>query len=667
VLTPHLCSPAEGEYFPDDIGIMRAGVYNLGFLGVRGCDESEDILAWWSRRLEYQCINDVSSGLFVDQKFMDLVPGFAENAFILRDPTVNVAYWNLPQRRLSREDTIWTVDDRELGFYHFSGFNPKKLNQLSKHTLAFRGDAISPALAGLMEQYAEQLRANRHGTIPAGLYAYGRFASGRPIPSIVRRMFRERQVVWPDNPFKTYENYLHAPAPGQWTGSSSAIVTNLMAYLHSQHSSLQHHFDLSHPAGVNGYVEWYLRNGESYVEFAKLIEPVAERVGRRSAGPVRHPPALRSREEADVNVIGYLKAAMGVGEAGRLSLRTLCQAGLRARGVDTSLNSKSKSIDRSCDHLLGPEANGRFQLFNVNLDQLPQVMDELQSILRPDAYRIAIPFWELAHLPDEWLAASAHVDEIWAPSRFIQMMLVKKINKPVIYMPLALDFERPEGRDRRHFRLPEGCFLFFFAFDYLSFLERKNPMAVIRAFKRAFRNMDRHRRVKLVLKTMNSDEVHDEGKSMRDMIQEDTDIILIDDVLSRQDTLSLIMACDAVVTLHRSEGFGLLVAEAMVLGKPVISTDYSATTELVTPDTGWPVDYQLIAVKPGEYPFHEGQVWADVDLDHAAWQMNQVVANPDAVRRKTAAAHAFIAKEHAMNIVGQQQVARLKKIEGNFR
>jgi glycosyltransferase involved in cell wall biosynthesis len=358
---------------------------------------------------------------------------------------------------------------------------------------------------------------------------------------------------------------------------------------------------------------------------------------------------------------------MGVGEAGRLSLRTLCQAGLRARGVDTSLNSKSKSIDRSCDHLLGPEANGRFQLFNVNLDQLPQVMDELQSILRPDAYRIAIPFWELAHLPDEWLAASAHVDEIWAPSRFIQMMLVKKINKPVIYMPLALDFERPEGRDRRHFRLPEGCFLFFFAFDYLSFLERKNPMAVIRAFKRAFRNMDRHRRVKLVLKTMNSDEVHDEGKSMRDMIQEDTDIILIDDVLSRQDTLSLIMACDAVVTLHRSEGFGLLVAEAMVLGKPVISTDYSATTELVTPDTGWPVDYQLIAVKPGEYPFHEGQVWADVDLDHAAWQMNQVVANPDAVRRKTAAAHAFIAKEHAMNIVGQQQVARLKKIEGNFR
>ena len=130
VLTPHLCAPAEGDAFPDDIGIMRAGIYNLGFLGVRACPEADSILAWWARRLQYQCINAQDAGIFVDQKFMDLVPGFADKVRILRDPTVNVAYWNLQQRTLSFEDDTWKVDGRPLGFYHFSGFDPAKMDQL---------------------------------------------------------------------------------------------------------------------------------------------------------------------------------------------------------------------------------------------------------------------------------------------------------------------------------------------------------------------------------------------------------------------------------------------------------------------------------------------------------------------------------------------------------
>jgi hypothetical protein len=266
VLKPHLRAPAEGDVFPNDIGIMRAGIYNLGFLGVHACAEAESILAWWARRLQYQCISDPDAGIFVDQKFMDLVPGFADEARILRDPTLNVAYWNLQQRTLSFEDDNWMVDGRPLGFYHFSGFDHAKMDRLSKHTDVFRSNAISPTLSRLLEECAAKLRADNHGRIPAGLYAYGRFASGTPIPLIVRKMFRERHINWSADPFETYESYLHAPMPGQWAGSSSASVTNLMGYLYGREPLLRHTFDLSQPSGVRGFVEWFIRHGEPHLE-----------------------------------------------------------------------------------------------------------------------------------------------------------------------------------------------------------------------------------------------------------------------------------------------------------------------------------------------------------------------------------------------------------------
>lgn len=664
VLTPHLCAPAEGDVFPNDIGIMRAGIYNLGFLGVHACSESESILAWWARRLQYQCIIAQDSGIFVDQKFMDLVPGFADKARILRDPTLNVAYWNLQQRTLSFEDNTWKVDGRPLGFYHFSGFNPAKMDRLSKYIDGFRGDAISPLVSQLLEQYAAQLQANRHGSTPAGIYAYDHFPSGTPIPVIVRKMFRDRHIIWAADPFETYESYLHAPMPGQWAGSSSAIVTNLMGYLYEQEPWPRQTFHLSQPSGVHGFVEWFLRHGESYVKDCRLIEPVAERFGRRFDRQLRAPPAPRSADEADINVVGYLRSALAVGEAGRLTLRSLSHGGLRARGLNTSLNSPSKQSDRSCDHLIEPEANGRFQLFSINCDQLLQVMAHLRPVLRRDAYRILVPFWELSNLPDAWLPTIDAVDEIWAPTRFIQMTLAKKVRKPVLRMPLTLDFERPARVERNLFGLPPRSFLFFFAFDYCSFLERKNPIAIVNAFQRAFRGKGYARPAHLVLKTMNADVVPDSGRAMRAMIRDDPDIILIEKTLAREETLALIAACDAVVTLHRSEGLGLLVAEAMALGKPVIATDYSATTELVTPDTGWPVDYCLTPVQEGMYPFHEGQLWADADIDHAAWQMRRVVDNQPEVERRVSAARDLISRQYGIEAVASHQLARLKRIEG---
>ena len=173
VLTPYLCHPAEEGRVPGDSETMRAGIYNPGFLGVHGCREAQSILAWWARQSQYQQVDARKTGLFVDQEFVDLLPGFADSVRILRDPALSVAYWNMQQRTLSFEDETWKVDGRRLGFYHFCGFDPARRDQLSKHTLAFRGDAISPTLSRLLEHYTAGLRAKNHGESLRGFTPMG--------------------------------------------------------------------------------------------------------------------------------------------------------------------------------------------------------------------------------------------------------------------------------------------------------------------------------------------------------------------------------------------------------------------------------------------------------------------------------------------------------------
>ena len=659
VLTPHLCAPSEHGDYPDDIGIMRAGTYNLGFLGVGAGDASEAVLRWWSRRLEYQCLNDQPNGIFVDQKFIDLVPGFADGVAILRHTTLNVAYWNLSQRRLSRNGGRWLVDGRPLGFFHYSGFNPATLTRLSKYSEAFTGDGISPELLDLMRHYAERLYAQGFGSIPGGTYAYGRFRSGTPVTSFVRRSFREGHPRWPGDPFEDFEEYLTLPAAVSWAGQGPVPVNNLLQALWQREPWLRATYRPDRPDDGRLLADWFVKHAEHVVGDERLLEPVARRLA--PTRPLRRPPVRRDTREPDVDVIGYLRMALGVGEAGRLTLRCLDKAGVQVRGIDTAFNCRSSPSDDSCASLLAQDSHARVQVFAINTDQLGLVIDHLRPKLRQDSYRIVAPFWELAKLPVPWMAAFDLIDEVWAPTRFIHAMLTRATTKPVVRMPLMLAFEPPPPVPRDRFGLPEDTFLFFFAFDHLSYVDRKNPGAVVQAFKRAFRRADRNDRVALVLKRLNATVVPEQDDTLGDDLAED-DVIMIDETLSRPDTLGLIAACDAVVSLHRSEGLGLLVAEAMVLGKPVVSTDYSGTTELVSPETGYPVEFTLVSVQDGQYPFAEGQVWADADIDHAAWQMRQVFRGGPGVQRRIAAARSHIRECYGYETVARMQRDRLRLI-----
>jgi glycosyltransferase involved in cell wall biosynthesis len=203
--------------------------------------------------------------------------------------------------------------------------------------------------------------------------------------------------------------------------------------------------------------------------------------------------------------------------------------------------------------------------------------------------------------------------------------LQDRLGNKAIYMPVALELAPPAPMPRVRFNLPPSRFLFFFAFDFLSFVERKNPGALIAAFRQAF---PRRGQAGLVLKCMNGAIVPEKLARFWKDLADDPEIFLIDDTLSRADTLALIASTDAVVSLHRSEGLGLLIAEAMLLGKPVIATDYSASRDLPFAATGYPVSCKLVPVHEGEYPFAGGQVWAEPDISHAATLMPELCSDP---------------------------------------
>jgi hypothetical protein len=186
VLTPHLTRPLLGAAMPNDQAILRSGSFNLGFCSMRAADRTRELAAWWGDRCEFDCRVDLPDGLFTDQRWMDLSPGFVDSLDVIREPGLNLAYWNLEGRKLAKTRTGWTVDGQPLDFFHFSGFDPARPDILSKHQDRVRVVAGSP-LAELLADYAAAMLANGHEKSRAIPYAHARFPSGRPVTRPMRR------------------------------------------------------------------------------------------------------------------------------------------------------------------------------------------------------------------------------------------------------------------------------------------------------------------------------------------------------------------------------------------------------------------------------------------------------------------------------------------------
>lgn len=354
-----------------------------------------------------------------------------------------------------------------------------------------------------------------------------------------------------------------------------------------------------------------------------------------------------------VNVVGYYGHASGVGESARL-----CLVALRAGGIPYQRVDCTNAAARGPSGL--PDEPFPINVLHVNADETPRVCSQLGWRLAAGRYNIGVWHWELASFPEVWGSSFGDLDEIWAPSRFIQDAISEKSPLPVVYMPHAIDVEGPSADGRELFGLPRDAFLFLAMYETASVQARKNPEGVVDAFRKAFDGAARD--VHLVLKVRGEERRPGERQALREALAEDRRIHLIEGSLERRELTALEAACDAFVSLHRAEGFGLPLAECMFLGKPVVATNWSGNVDFANEATACAVSYELKRLEKDEPPYRKGEVWAEPDLDHAASLMRRLV-DDEAFRRSIAnAGRQRIRNRFSPEAVGDRMGRRLEAI-----
>ncbi len=380
------------------------------------------------------------------------------------------------------------------------------------------------------------------------------------------------------------------------------------------------------------------------------------------------PPVLRSQLKPDageegINVVANFCYPSGVQQAALASVAALELAGLSTscRDLPTQENPlRAADVDR-WRGFLGLELFDT-TLLHVQPDLLPDVYEMAGLAPRSDIFRIGVWYWELESPPPEsWTLAGSLLDELWAPTRFIAEALRKVMPIDVVTMPPGVAPPTFHPRPRRHFGLDSDTFLFFFSYDTLSITERKNPLGLIRAFRRAF---DPGEKVRLVIKMLRGKAKPEDREQVLKAAQE-AGVTVIEPLMSRSDSLALIDACDCYVSLHRSEGFGLPLAEAMLLGKPVIATAYSGNMDFMTPDNSLLVDFERVELAREMPPYPRDGTWAQPSEDHAAELMRRVYENRDEARSLGERARQDLEENLSLRAAGERMARRLRELAGD--
>lgn len=360
-----------------------------------------------------------------------------------------------------------------------------------------------------------------------------------------------------------------------------------------------------------------------------------------------------------LNLTGWFRADLGLGESVRCMARAAQADGLPLALVDLKLPCKNPLSDDTFSARLQPDNPHPVNVIHIDPPGMRDLDHHQGAGFRRGKYNIGYWAWELPEFPDAWIDCADYCDEIWAPSRFAAEAIGRKVPVPVLTMPHAVAFPRPEGDFRRKFGLPADRFLFLFLYDLNSYSERKNPAAVIESFRRS--GLADHGAA-LAIKVHNVPGNPADFERLRAVAATLPGTVLITRTLTRQEVYELESACDCFVSLHRSEGFGLAVAECMYLGKPVISTDWSGTAEFVHAGNGCPVRCTAVTLDRNHGPYAKGQTWAEPDIAHAAEWMQRLHRDRTLGRTLGAAARATIERDFSPAAVGALYRRRLEVI-----
>ena len=373
-------------------------------------------------------------------------------------------------------------------------------------------------------------------------------------------------------------------------------------------------------------------------------------------------PSEAEEESWGVNVAGYLRSELGVGEAARTVI-----TGLDARGVPLMPIHGAYVPNSRQGHafaFLGTDAAPfPVNLICVNADQLPSFLRDAGRRFCAGRYTIGFWWWEVTTFPQRSLGALDLVDEVWVGSEHVAEALRSVSNVAVVKVRIPVTMPPIVPYSRAQLGLPDG-FLFFFMFDFHSVLERKNPMGVIDAFKRAF---EPGSGASLVIKCINQQSKRDDYDRLRMAAESHADVHIIDSYVSAREKDAMLAACDCYVSLHRSEGFGLTPAEAMHLGKPVIATRYSGNLDYMTDENSYLVDYEMRPIGDGNFPYPPEGEWAAPDPEHAARLMRKVADDPLAAEQRGRQAALDIRRTHSPDVAGETMERRLAFVREHLK
>jgi glycosyltransferase involved in cell wall biosynthesis len=533
-----------------------------------------------------------------------------------------INYSNLEPGVLVNDAGGYAIGNQPLRSFDFRGYDPAKPHLLSKYLGLEPRILLSeyPDLAALCDQYREKLIGGDKApqTTPEGSFAL--LPSGLRLDPRMLRIYhaslsqREDTEEEPPSPFgpkgeQGFLSWLNEPIDKMRRG-----VTRYMLAVHEDRADVQSVFPDPLNGDAEGFRDWYLNFGHRELELPAVLVPSQRVAGIPSPGQQPVPP---------VNVAGYFRAELGIGVAGRALLAAL---------ETTDIPFNTVAFDQTANRLCHPfterhsdAGQADINIVCINPDQIGVFAEQVGPDFWNGRYTIGVWFWEAEDFPLAFHHAFNHVDEIWVASEFMRETFLKVSPKPVFkYRLPVLTPSVDRSISRAQLNLPDG-FIFLFSFDFLSVLERKNPLGLIDAFCRAFPLNSGPR---LVIKTINGDKRILEMEKLKYAIRKRPDIILMDGYLPAIDNATFTALADCYVSLHRSEGFGLTIAEAMALGKPVIATGYSGNLEFMTAENSYVVPARRCEVGPEREPYPADSHWSEPDAEAAARLLRHVYEQP---------------------------------------
>jgi Glycosyl transferases group 1 len=695
LLVPRMTADVPNDGLEPSIEQMgRAGRMDETIMAVDGSARAMAFLEWWQRHVDraFAVSDKGGTGARPEDRpwlarFLELAPSLFSWP-VLDDPGCNLSMWNLDRRTLQGTVDGAVVDGSwPLRFVNLPGFDPALPHRLDARASRARVSG-SPVLHEISERYAEELRASgwqdfdRRGDIGRRLtddLVYSEslramYGSARALGEDVEDLFSEAGTG-------AFLAWLHGPAPH---GSDYGINRYVFHRVARERPDVLRSYPDIDGADGPGYVAWCWAFGRDELAIPDRFLPPrdgeAPRAVRSRSAPPREPEiepvtatvapsapdgAARDAVSTDapaVRLTGYLGHTLGLGAAARGYARALAAVGVPVSTVSVPLHHLALPVKLAVEYgrhdfedLVHGGRHG-FEIVAVNADELPDFVERLGEDYF-EGPRIGIWGWETNTIPPRWASAFALVDEVWVYSRFMAENIGAVSPVPVIALPPPVQAPAQSSVPLR-LGVPEG-FLFVFVFDYLSTVQRKNPVGLIEAFKRAFAPGEGPQ---LLIKTINGPLRPLEEERVLWAAYGHPDIHIVDRSLSGDEMTALMASADCYVSLHRAEGFGLTMAEAMSIGKPVIATGYSGNVDFMNPENSYLVDFEIGLVGPEceIYP-PEGE-WAEPSVEHAAQLMRRVYEDPDGAARVGVQAREDIARVLSPETTGAAMRARLKEL-----